>query len=117
MAYSEFPVTLRQHIRVNITGCLCHQTRSFGGLLGGVLAAKTPEEWNQVSEHPPELIVMMSMFLDKHITLFTQSLSETRTQCGKMMGSSEAWLYCVRCGPYISMSHVNPIQARRPRTG
>ena len=38
---------------------------------------KTVEEWNQV--HPPELIVVMSMFPDKSITLFGQAVRDKDT--------------------------------------
>lgn len=67
---SEFPVTLHQYTLQDVQVTKCPDVHP--DLLGSILAAETVEEWNQVSvAHPPGLIVVMSVFLDKPITLFS----------------------------------------------
>lgn len=72
MVRSEFPVTLHQYTLQDVQVTKCPDVHP--ALLGNILAAETVEEWNQVSVawHPPELIVVMSVFLDKPVTLFAQ---------------------------------------------
>jgi len=79
VVYSEFPVTLHQYTLQDVQATKCPGVHP--DLFGSVLAAKTVEEWNQASvAHPPGLIVVMSMFLGKPITLFAQVVCDNTIQ-------------------------------------